>query len=440
MSTPSYLHRLSLALNAQDDELRPALCGFVLFLCLFTGYFMLRPIRESMGITAGVENLQWLFTATFLVMLAAVPMFAWLSSRVPRLRLVDWVYGFFAINLLMFVELFEFQPDSVWLARTFYVWISVYNLFVVSVAWSLMADVFDGEQARRLFAFIAAGASVGGLLGPALSAMLIETLGASGLMFLAALLLGAALALKQPLMRWRATGGAGRPGAAPTQSPRQPLGGNPFSGLTAVLKSPYLLGIAGFVVLLATVSTFLYFEQARLVAELFPDREAQVRVFGTLDFIVQAGALLSQLFITGRIAPKLGVGALLAVVPLLMCIGFLGLALAPGFAVLAALMIVRRIGEYAFVRPGREMLFAPLDAESKYKAKNLIDTVVYRAGDAVSGWAKSLLDMLGQGAGMTAVIGAGCALLWGYLGFQLGRQADHLQGESVPMQASAAET
>ncbi|AHL34641.1 ADP/ATP translocating protein [Pseudomonas brassicacearum] len=440
MSTPSFLHRLSLALNAQDDELCPALCGFVLFLCLFTGYFMLRPIRESMGITAGVENLQWLFTATFLVMLAAVPMFAWLSSRVPRLRLVDWVYGFFAINLLMFVELFEFQPDSVWLARTFYVWISVYNLFVVSVAWSLMADVFDGEQARRLFAFIAAGASVGGLLGPALSAMLIETLGASGLMFLAALLLGAALGLKQTLMRWRATGGAGRPGAAPTQSPRQPLGGNPFSGLTAVLKSPYLLGIAGFVVLLATVSTFLYFEQARLVAELFPDRETQVRVFGTLDFIVQAGALLSQLFITGRIAPKLGVGALLAVVPLLMCIGFLGLALAPGFAVLAALMIVRRIGEYAFVRPGREMLFAPLDAESKYKAKNLIDTVVYRAGDAVSGWAKSLLDMLGQGAGMTAVIGAGCALLWGYLGFQLGRQADHLQGESVPMQASAAET
>ncbi len=194
-----------------------------------------------------------------------------------------------------------------------------------------------------------------------------------------------------------------------------------------MLRSPYLLGIAGFVVLLATVTTFLYFEQARLVAEHFPDREAQVRVFGIIDFVVQAGALLSQLFVTGRIAQTLGVRVLLTIVPLLMCVGFVGLALAPGFVLLAALMIVRRIGEYAFVRPGREMLFAPLDAESKYKAKNFIDTVVYRAGDAVSGWAKSLLDMLGQGAGLAALIGALCALLWGYLGWQLGRRADHQQ-------------
>lgn len=439
MSTPSYLHRLSLALNARDDELRPALCGFLLFLCLFTGYFMLRPIRESMGIAAGVENLQWLFTATFLVMLVAVPLFAWLSARVPRLRLVDWVYGFFVLNLLMFVELFQFDSDNVWLARTFYVWISVYNLFVVSVAWSLMADVFDSEQAKRLFAFIAAGASTGGLLGPALSALLIDSLGASGLMFVAAVLLGTTLVLKRTLMRWRETGGAGRPGAAPTQSPQRPLTGNPFSGMTAVLRSPYLLGIAGFVVLLATVTTFLYFEQARLVAELFPDRQAQVRVFGTIDFVVQAGALLSQLFITGRIAPKLGIGALLAIVPLCMCIGFVGLALAPGFAVLATLMIVRRIGEYAFVRPGREMLFTSLDAESKYKAKNFIDTVVYRGGDAVSGWIKTALDMLGQGAGLVALIGAGCALLWAGLGWLLGRQADHRRDE-LELEAGVAET
>lgn len=425
MSTPSYLHRWAKVLNARENELRPALFGFLLFLCLFAGYFMLRPIRESMGIAAGVENLQWLFTLTFLVMLLAVPLFAWLSSRVPRLRFIDWVYGFFGLNLLLFVELFQFFPNGTWLARVFYVWISVYNLFVVSVAWSLMADVFDSEQAKRLFAFIAAGASVGGLLGPALSTLLIGSIGASGLMLMAALLLGVTLILKQALMRWRQEGGAGRPGSAPTESPRQPLPGNPFSGMTAVLRSPYLLGIAVFVVLLATVSTFLYFEQARLVAEHFPDREAQVRVFGTIDFVVQAGALMAQLFITGRIAPKLGVRVLLAIVPLLMCAGFVGLALAPGFALLATVMIMRRIGEYAFVRPGREMLFAPLDAESKYKAKNFIDTVVYRAGDAFSGWAKSLLDMLGQGAGLAALIGAGCALLWAYLGWRLGQRVDN---------------
>src|SRR5690606_36813331 len=168
---------------------------------------------------------------------------------------------------------------------------------------------------------------------------------------------------------------------------------------------------------------FLYFEQARLVAELFPDRAEQIRVFGTVDLIVQAGALLSQLFITGRLAQKLGVRTLLAVVPLLMCLGFVGLALAPSFAMLAALMIVRRIGEYAFVRPGREMLFAPLDAESKYKAKNVIDTIVYRGADALSSWGKTALDLFCQGTGLVAVAGALCALRWGGLGWQLGRPA-----------------
>ncbi|MGE8498867.1 MAG: NTP/NDP exchange transporter [Pseudomonas sp.] len=431
MLSANLTRRLGAAINAERHELNPALAGFALFFCLFSGYFMLRPIRESMGIMAGVENLQWLFTATFLVMLVAVPLFAWLSSRVPRLHFVDWVYGFFCLNLLAFAWAFLAMEDSVWLARVFYVWISVYNLFVVSVAWSLMADVFDGRQAKRLFAFIAAGASVGGLVGPALSALLVGVIGQSGLVLLASLLLGVALALKAPLMRWREVGGAGRPGAPLSESTRKPVEGNPFSGLTRVLQSPYLLAIAGFVVLLATVTTFLYFEQARLVAEHFPDRDAQIRVFGIIDVIVQAGALLSQLFITGRIAQKLGVRMLLAIVPILVCVGFIGLALAPTFAMLAALMIVRRIGEYAFVRPGREMLFAPLDAESKYKAKGFIDTVVYRAGDAVSGWVKSGLDLLGQGAVLVAITGAVCALVWGVLGWYLGNQADRLSKQGT---------
>ncbi|RIA31528.1 AAA family ATP:ADP antiporter [Ectopseudomonas oleovorans] len=424
MSSLTMSQRVAVAINAQRDELWPALAGFSLFFCLFSGYFMLRPIREAMGILAGVENLQWLFTATFVVMLVAVPLFAWLSSRVPRLHFIDWVYGFFTLNLLLFAVLFFTRDESVWLARGFYVWISVYNLFVVSVAWSLMADVFDSEQAKRLFAFIAAGASVGGLAGPALSALWIGSLGQAGLIVLAALLLAVALMLKQMLMRWREQGGAGRAGAVRAESPRRPVPGNPFSGLTRVLASPYLLGIAGFVILLATASTFLYFEQARLVAELFPQRADQVRVFGAIDFVVQAGALVSQLFITGRIARRMGVRVLLACVPLMVCVGFIGLALMPTFAMLAALMIVRRIGEYAFVRPGREMLFTPLDAESKYKAKNFIDTVVYRAGDAMSGWLKSLLDMFAQGAWLVALVGAACAALWGLLGWYLGSQAD----------------
>ncbi|MCQ4241533.1 NTP/NDP exchange transporter [Stutzerimonas stutzeri] len=416
--------RLARLINARPGELSASLAGFALFFCLFSGYFMLRPIRESMGIQGGVENLQWLFTATFVAMLVAVPLFAWLNSRVARIHYIDWVYGFFCLNLLMFAGLFFFMDDSVWLARVFYVWISVYNLFVVSVAWSLMADVFDAPQAKRLFAFIAAGASVGGLVGPALSALLVGVTGQFGLMLLAALLLVVAVGLKRYLMNWRDRGGAGRPGAVPAESPRRPVAGNPFSGLTRVLGSGYLLGIAAFVLLLTTASTFLYFEQARLVAELFPGRAEQVRVFGIIDFVVQAGALLSQLFITGRIAQRLGVRVLLAAVPALVCLGFIGLALAPTFAVLAAVMIVRRIGEYAFVRPGREMLFAPLDAMSKYKAKNFIDTVVYRGGDALSGWVKTLLDMLGQGALLIGLVGAGCAAVWAVLGWYLGGRAD----------------
>ncbi|ERI51874.1 hypothetical protein N878_21050, partial [Pseudomonas sp. EGD-AK9] len=174
--------RLARAINAEEQELAAVLAGFALFFCLFAGYFMLRPIREAMGIAGGVENLQWLFSATFVAMLLAVPLLAWLNSRVPRIHFIDWVYGFFGLNLLAFVLLFRLDHDSVWLARVFYVWISVYNLFVISVAWSLMADVFDGAQARRLFAFIAAGASVGGLCGPLLSALLIGALGEAGLM------------------------------------------------------------------------------------------------------------------------------------------------------------------------------------------------------------------------------------------------------------------
>nr|WP_298166216.1 MFS transporter [uncultured Pseudomonas sp.] len=424
--------RLAQAINAKPAELLAALCGFGLFFCLFSGYFMLRPVREAMGIRGGVENLQWLFSATFVAMLCAVPLFAWLNSRVPRARYIDWVYGFFILNLLTFAALFQRNDDAVWLARIFYVWISVYNLFVVSVAWSLMADVFDDAQARRLFAFIAAGASSGGLLGPALGALFVDVVDQSGLIFAAALLLGVAVLAKHYLMAWRAQGGAGRPGATPSENPRRPVIGNPFSGVSAVLASPYLLAISAFVVLLATVSTFLYFEQARLVAQLFPERNQQIRVFGLLDFAVQALSLLAQLFITGRIAERLGIRVLLSGVPLLVCLGFIGLALAPTFAMLAGLMIVRRVGEYAFVRPGREMLFAPLDAHSKYKAKNVIDTLVYRGGDAVSAWVKALLDTLSQGVLVAALTGALCAATWGALGWYLGSRTARETPELEP--------
>ncbi|AOE86389.1 NTP/NDP exchange transporter [Pseudomonas sp. TCU-HL1] len=425
------LHR---AIHARPGERVPALAAFALLLCLFGGYFMLRPVRETMGIAGGVENLQWLFSATFAAMLLAVPAYGWLNARVPRRVFLDCVYLFFASNLLGFAWLLWRTPDPLWAARTFYVWLSVYNLFAISLAWSLLADVFDRRQSKRLFPAIAAGASLGGMIGPLAGGLLVGRVGIAGLLVLAALLLLPTLALRRYLMTWRGIGGAGRHGAE-NEPPERPVPGNPFAGISLVLGSPYLLGICAFVLLLSCTSTFLYFEQARLVAALFPDSQQQVRVFSLIDFAVQALSLICQLFIAGRVAQRFGVGALLAGVPLLVSLGFLALALLPQFAVLAGVMVLRRVGEYAFVRPGREMLFVPLGAQLKYRAKNFIDTVVYRGGDALSAWLNALLNGIGLSAALVALVGAGVALAWSALGWRLGQRHEHTESPATSQEA-----
>lgn len=412
--------RIARALGIHEEEIAPAACGFAFFFFLFCGYFMLRPIRETMGIQAGVNQLQWLFTATFFATLAVVPVFGVLSSRVPRSTLLTWVYGLFALTMAGFAMLLHLQPGSVWAARAFYVWLSVFNLFVVSIAWSLMADVFRMESAKRLFALIAAGASAGGLCGPLLGALLAGVLGPAGLLLLSALLLAATLPLKQWLLRWRA---ATRTDVS-QQDIKQPIEGAVLAGISRIFRSRYLLGISLLVVLLATLNTFLYMEQARLVADSFPDTTQRIRVFSALDFTVQTLALLSQVFITGRVAARLGLRFLLTAVPLAVGLSFLALAAFPVFGVLAAAMVLRRAGEYAFIRPGREMLFTAVPPEDKYKTKSVIDTVVYRGGDAASGWVKAGVDMLGHGAALIALLGAAVALGAAAVGYALGKHAD----------------
>ncbi len=418
-STSGALRRgLARLFAVEPREAGAVLAGLLLFFCLFTGYFMLRPVRETMGVAGGVDNLQWLFTGTFVVTLAAMPLFGWLSARVQRRRILTWSYGFFAANLLAFAAGMRLLPGDPWLARGFYIWLSVFNMIAISVAWSVLADLFPMNDAKRLFALMATGASAGGLTGPLLGVALVGPIGHAGLLVLAAGFLLAGIAAAMSLQRWRDR----QPLDAVDGHTRcQPLGGSPFAGATAVLRDPYLLGMAVFVLLLASVTTFLYFEQARLVEANFPDRAAQTRVFGTIDAVVQGLSILTQLFVTGRIARRLGVGILLTAVPLVMVAGFLWLALAPVFAVLAVVMVVRRAGEYAFVRPGREMLFTVVSPEAKYKAKNFIDTVVYRGADAVSGWAKAIVDLLAQQPAVAAVIGAGLALVWAGTGAALAR-------------------
>lgn len=416
---PNLIARL---FNVEPRETGAVVAGLVLFFLLFTGYFMLRPVRETMGVAGGVDNLQWLFTGTFVATLAAMPLFGWVAARVRRRHILPWTFGFFVLNLLVFAALFGSQPENVWIARTFYIWLSVFNLLSISLAWSVLADLFVVAQAKRLFALMAGGASLGGLCGPVLGTLLVAPLGHAGLVLLSALFLAGSIGAAAWLQRWRDA----HPLPAQDQVARsRPLGGNPFAGATAVFRSPYLIGIALFVLLLASVSTFLYFEQARLVAEVFPDRTRQTQVFGLIDTIVQSLAILTQIFITGQIARRLGVGVLLVVVPLITAAGFLWLALAPTFAVFAVVMVVRRAGEYALVRPGREMLYTVVGAEDKYKAKNFIDTVVYRGADALSGWVKRMLDLIAEHPALAMIIGAGIALAWAGTGGWLGRAQRH---------------
>lgn len=408
-------------LNLRSDDIAPVLAGVAMFFLLFTAYFMLRPVRETMGVAGGVANLQWLFTGTFLATLAAMPLFGWLASRIARRRILPGAYFFFAFNLLVFALLFRVMPGDPWVARVFYIWLSVFNLMAISLAWSVLADAIDPDRAERLFGIIAGGASLGGLTGPVLGTLLVVPIGHAGLLVLAAVLLAGSVFAGIRLYRWRDRHPLPVSMRSVQPAQQKPLGGNPFDGAFEVLRSPYLIGIAIFVVLLASVSTFLYFEQARLVAENFPDRTRQTQVFGLIDIVVQSLAILTQLFFTGRIAQRLGVSVLLVAVPVVIAAGFLWLALAPVFSVFVVIMVARRAGEYALVRPGREMLYTVVPAVEKYKAKNFIDTVVYRGGDALSGWLKRGLDLIESLPALAMLIGVFIALLWAGTGLLLGR-------------------
>jgi len=419
--------------DVEPREVEPLALGLAMFFALFAAYFMLRPVRETMGIAGGVQNLQWLFTGTFVATLAAMPLFGWLAARAERRRVLAWTLGFFAMNLVLFALGFLVRANDPWLARGFYIWLSVFNLLSVSVAWSVMADLFRIAEAKRLFALVAVGASIGGLVGPLLGVALVGSIGHAGLLLLsAALLVGTILAARR-LQGWRDRHPLGRD---ETRARSRPLGGSPFAGASQVLRSPFLLGSAVFVLLLAATTTFLYFEQARLVEATFPNRVDQTRVFGIIDVIVQALAIMTQMFVTGRIAQRLGLGILLVAVPLVVAGGFLWLAFAPTFAVLAVVMIARRTGEYALVRPGREMLFTVVPVEQKYKAKNFIDTVVYRSSDALSGWLKATIEMLAQQPAVAAVVGAGIALVWAATGAWLARAQRKLEDLPSPPDAS----
>jgi AAA family ATP:ADP antiporter len=418
-------HRgLARVVEVEPDEVRALLWSFAYFLSLLCGYYVLRPLRDAMGIAGGVEKLHWLFTATFLAMLAAVPLFGWATSRLPRRRFLPYVYAFFIANLLAFYALLRGEGDHVYAARAFFVWTSVYNLFVVSVFWSFMADLYTNAQAKRLFGFIAAGGTIGALAGPALATALARSLGVASLLLVSAAFMAVAVVCIGRLIAWKERRGAASPEEAAAEA--RPLGGSVLAAIPLLLRSPYLLGIALFMLLYTTTSTVLYFEQAEVVRDAFATARDRVAVFGAMDLAVNALTVLVQVFLTGRLVRALGLARALALLPVLLGIGFLVLGVAPVLAVIVVVQVLRRAGEYAVMRPAREMLFVVLGREEKYKAKNLLDTAVYRAGDAGSAWAYAGLRALGLGLGTIAFLAVPVAGAWAWLAHRLGRRQQAL--------------
>ena len=285
-------------------------------------YYVLRPVRDAMGIVGGVRNLQWLFTGTFLAMLVAVPIYGAICSRFRKSQFLPWVYLFFIANILIFYLAFQAMPDQVWAARAFFVWVSVFNLFIVSVFWSFMADIYSKEQGKRLFGLIAASGSAGGLTGPLLTALLTERAGVANLLLISALLLLAAVGLIRLLLRWSEAWPERSKGESEDAGDdEQPMGGNPFGGFTLVLRSPYLLGICLFLFLYTWVSTFVYFQQAELISDAFASTEERAQVFAWIDFAVNFLAIFTQLFLTGRMAKRFGLPLTLALLPIFMVLG-----------------------------------------------------------------------------------------------------------------------
>jgi len=404
--------------NIDAKEMPAVIAAFILFFCIFAGYFAVRPVRETAGTILGRERVADLFVITWVVSIAIVPIYGWLVARLRRAILLPLIYGFIALALAIIGVVLQSDSENLRVMQFFYVMISVLNLFMVSVFWSFLLELFNKEQTKRLFGVIAAGGTAGALVGPLLTTLFVEKIGNSGVLFMSAAMFVIAIGCQRALLGiWNVIGQSQVGG----ENRDRPLGGNPFAGFTALLKSPYLLAISCFIVLLATATTFLYFEQLRIVAEAFPDKAARTRVFGSIDTVVQTLTVIFQVFLTGRIAQRLGVIVLLTFIPLLMVVGFLGLAATGTFAILVTVMIARRVGEYAFIRPGREMLFSIVENETRYKVKNLIDVSIYRGGDALASQVQDGLGNAGWTPAFVALLGAALAAMWAILGVFLGR-------------------
>ena len=409
---------LQTSLNIEDHEVKAALSSFLFVVILMSAYYILRPVRDAMASDWTDAEVSWLWTLNFFISTAVVAVYGIAVSRFRFQLLVPAMYGIFALTFVVFYVLASTSGDRTLIDKSFYVWVSVFSLFHISVFWSFMSDLFNKEQAGRLFSIIAVGASVGGLIGPTIPSFFSESLGTDNLMLIASVLLLIPIPIIFYLQSLKSSD-LGNEDLHLRKS-NVAIGGNPFSGFKMFFANPYLLAIGLFIFLYTGISSFVYFELKNLLSEL--SRVERTAVWAKMDLAVNILSITTGLFATGRIVGKFGMPVTIALVPVLICVGLLILAISPFLAAVVTLQIVRRAGNYAVTRPAREMLFTRVDRETRFKAKPVIDIVAYRGGDMLMAWLfTGLTQGLGLGLAAVAMVGAGIAALWSMVGIYLGR-------------------
>jgi len=426
--------------EVKPDEIRALWLGFFFHFLILTGYYIMRPIRDSIAAGNRLETLPWMFTATLVAMLIANALFAAIVARMPRRKFIPLAYGFFIFNLALFFVLMRTCPPAqqIWIGRALYVWVSVFNLFNTAIFWAFMTDLFTVEQGKRLYGFIAVGGSLGGVLGPYITARYVQNLGAANLLVVAAIM----FLVAGFLVRFFPSNFTD--GTKAVQKQEEPIGGSIWSGITHIARSPYLLGLAASMLLYTTTSTWAYFQQSDLTHEALKDSAARTVFLAHLDMWVNSITVVIQVFLTGRLLKWFGLGFTLVAMPFVSMIGFGAMGLAPTLGLLAVFQVARRVAAYALMRPSREILFTILRREDKYKVKSVTDTLGYRVGDQLGAWSYGGMHALGLEFPSISYVAVPVVAGWCGLSLWLARKQRALagaqdQGSRPPSGAAAPE-
>ena len=413
-----------IASKVKEQEIKAVIFSFLFVVVLMSAYYILRPVRDAMASDWTDAEVSWLWTLNFFISTAIVALYGSMVSKFRFRLLVPTLYGIFAISFIIFYALGSVFEDRTLIDKSFYVWVSVFSLFHISVFWTFMSELFSKEQSGRLFGIIAVGASVGGLIGPSITAFFSVSLGADNLMLIASMMLLIPIPIIFYLQSLKSKELNNEVLDIPDSN--QSIGGNPLAGFKMFFSNPYLLSIGLFIFLYTGISSFVYFELKNLLSDF--SRSERSVIWAQMDLAVNILAISTGLFATGRIVTKFGMPATIAMVPIMICIGLLVLAISPLLGVVMVLQIIRRAGNYAVTRPAREMLFTLVNQETRFKAKPVIDIVAYRGGDMLTAWLfTGLTQGLGLGLASVAAVGAGIASLWALVGIYLGKWFDRYE-------------